>query len=52
MYIIKPENEGTLIREYWKEKFRERPEPDWSKGLLKGSRKWIVENKATKMLKY
>ena len=31
MDIIKLENEGTFIREQWKEKFRGRSEQDWSK---------------------
>ena len=31
MQIRKPENEGTLFREQWKEKFRKRTEQDRSK---------------------
>ena len=31
MQIRKSENEGTLFREKWKEKFKKRTEQDWSK---------------------
>ena len=31
MQIIKPENEGTLFREHWKERSRKRTEQDWTK---------------------
>ena len=30
MQIRKPEHEGTLLKESWKEKFRKRTEQDWS----------------------
>ena len=38
--IRKLENDGTLFRESWREKFRKRTEPHWSKISLKE-----VENK-------
>ena len=31
MQIIKPESEGTLFREYWKERSRKMTEQDWTK---------------------
>ena len=47
----KPENDGTLFREQWKEKCRKRTRTRMKHDLLKESRKWIdqMENVKRKL---
>ena len=42
MQVRKPENEGTLFREKWKEKFRKSTTIRLKQDFLKRSRKGIV----------
>ena len=48
---MKQENEGTLFKEQWKEKFREKSEQDWIKVCWREAENERFENKATSMLK-